>query len=158
MESPTSHLTDAYAERFPPLDEEAAKRLRAHHESVAFEHYLGMQQVTLRAGYCELALDNRPELGQQHGYVHGGVIGALVDTASGHAALTVVPEGHSAVTVEYKLNFLAPASGARLAARSAVVRRGRQMSVCRTDVLDQREDREVHCATALVTYMNVAPR
>ena len=156
--SQTDVMTASDAERFPPLEEEFEQRLLAHHRSVAFEHYLGLRPVAARAGYREMHLDNRPELGQQHGYFHGGVVGAIVDTVAGHTALTVAPLEHTAVTVEYKLNFLAPASGERLIGRGAVIRKGRQLTVCRVEVFDVRDGTETLCATALVTYINVAPR
>jgi len=62
-------------------------------------------------GYAEIALPYRDDLTQQKGYVHGGVIGMIADTACGYAAYSLMPASASLVTVEYKINILAPARG-----------------------------------------------
>ena len=65
----------------------------------------------------------------QHGFVHGGIVGTIADSAAGYAAMTVVPASASVLTVEYKLNLVAPADGQRLSARGQVVRPGRTLIV-----------------------------
>ena len=73
-------------------------------------------------------------VGQQHGFFHGGIIGAAGDTAGGYAALTVLPAGSEVLTLEYKINFLKPALGDSLAAEAMVLRAGRSVIVTRIDV------------------------
>src|SRR3954452_6238874 len=72
---------------------------------------IGARIVDVRPGYCAIALERRPEGAQQHGYVHAGIVGTIVDSAGGYAGYTLFPEESSVLTVEFKLNLLAPATG-----------------------------------------------
>lgn len=71
---------------------------------------------------------------QQHGYFHGGAIGAIGDSAGGYAALSLMPEGSEVVSVEYKINFIRPAVGEFLRASGQVLRAGRSLTVARVDI------------------------
>jgi len=95
---------------------------------------IGAELVELAPGYCAIAVTPRPELSQQHGYVHAGIVAALVDSAGGYAGFTLFPEDSSVLTVEYKLNLLAPAAGDRLVAEGFVVKPGRTLAVTRGEV------------------------
>lgn len=77
----------------------------------------GASITTLAPGRCTITLPYSEAVGQQHGFFHGGIIGAVGDTAGGYAALTVLPSGSEVLTLEYKINFLRPAAGALLMAR-----------------------------------------
>jgi uncharacterized protein (TIGR00369 family) len=85
-------------------------------------------------GYCAIELAPRPEVSQQHGYVHAGVMAAIVDSAGGYAGYTLFPEHSSVLTVEFKLNLLAPAAGDRLVAEGFVVKPGRTLAITRGEV------------------------
>ena len=76
----------------------------------------------------------RPELAQQHGYMHAGIVATLVDSAGGYAGFTEFPDGASVLSVEFKLNLLAPAKGDRLLAEGHVVKAGRSLVVTRGEV------------------------
>ena len=95
---------------------------------------IGASIVELRPGYCALAVAPRPELSQQHGYVHAGIVAALVDSAGGYAGLTRFPDNAAVLTVEFKINLLAPAKGDRLLAEGHVVKAGRSLVVTRGEV------------------------
>ena len=95
---------------------------------------IGAQIVALRPGYCAIAIKPRPEISQQHGYVHAGIVSAIVDTAGGYAGFTLFPENSSVLTVEFKLNLLAPAGGERLLAEGHVVKAGRTLAITRGEV------------------------
>jgi len=95
----------------------------------------------------------RDELTQQHNYFHAGVSGAIADSACGYAAYTLMPTGSSVLTVEYKLNLLAPAEGDELTARARVLRSGKTLKVCAADVYAMKNGKDVHCATMLATIM-----
>jgi uncharacterized protein (TIGR00369 family) len=97
-------------------------------------------------------------LTQQDGYFHGGVSGAIADSAAGYAAYSLTPPGTSVLSVEYKLNFVAPARGELLIARGQVIRAGRTLTVCRADVHVVRDGAEIICATLLSTIMALAPK
>jgi uncharacterized protein (TIGR00369 family) len=95
---------------------------------------IGADLVDVAPGYCAIALVPRPEVAQQHGYVHAGVVSAIVDSAGGYAGFTLFPADASVLTVEFKLNLLAPAAGERLVAEGFVVKPGRTLAVTRGEV------------------------
>jgi uncharacterized protein (TIGR00369 family) len=95
---------------------------------------IGARLETLRPGYCCLALTPRPETSQQHGYVHAGILATLVDSAGGYAGYTLFPADSSVLTVEFKLNLLAPAQGERIVAEGFVVKSGRTLTITRGEV------------------------
>jgi uncharacterized protein (TIGR00369 family) len=95
---------------------------------------VGAAIVDVAPGYCAIVLTPRPEVSQQHGYVHAGILATLVDSAGGYAAFTLFAEDSSVLTVEYKLNVLAPAQGARIVAEGFVVKPGRTLAITRGEV------------------------
>ena len=97
---------------------------------------IGASLTGVSAGKTEVSLPYRDDLTQQKGFVHGGIIGMIADTACGYAAYSLMPASASLVTVEYKINILAPARGA-LVARGEVVRTGRTLTVARAEVYAQ---------------------
>jgi uncharacterized protein (TIGR00369 family) len=92
-------------------------------------------------------------LTQQHNYFHAGVSGTVADSACGYAAYTLMPADSSVLTVEYKMNLLAPADGEELIARAKVLRSGKTLKICAADVFVRKNAAEVHCATMLATIM-----
>lgn len=126
----------------------------AHHilsnvKRQGFMIHVGAEVTELTRGGCELSVDRRPELLQQNGFFHGGVTAFLIDNATTIAAATV--KGQPALTAEYKLNLLSPASGERLICRARVVKPGRQVSVVAADVFCLIDGAEKHTATALAS-------
>jgi uncharacterized protein (TIGR00369 family) len=113
---------------------------------------IGASLGKVAAGKVEVALPWRDDLTQQKGFVHGGIVGMIADTACGYAAFSLMPAGCSLVTVEYKINILAPARGA-LVARGEVVRAGRTLTVTRGEVYS--EDGK-HVASMQQTLMMLA--
>ena len=140
-----------------PLEPAREQWIREHFARVAFNLHLGMEITVLGPGICETRLPWRPEWGQQHDFFHGGVLGAMADTTAGHAALSLIDLGRSAITVEYKINFVAPATGAWLVCRARVAKSGRTLSVMHADVFAEQGGQESLAATAIVTYLNLAP-
>ncbi len=116
----------------------------------------GAALVRLEPGVVEIALPYRQELAQQHGFLHGGVVTAVADSACGYAARTLMPPGSEVLSVEFKVNFLAPARGERFLARGTVLRAGRTLSVCRGEVLAYQHDEEQIVALMQATMMRVA--
>ena len=134
-----------------------AGRVAASFERQAFMGLLGARVALVEPGACDIELPFRPELAQQHGFFHGGVVGTLADNACGYASFTLAPADSSILTVEYKLNLMAPAAGAVLIARGRVIRPGRTLVVARADVSVRRPDGvEKTVATALATLMLMA--
>ncbi len=114
-----------------------------------FMALIGAELSGLARGSCTLAVDRRPELLQQHGFFHGGVTAFLVDNATTIAAAT--SRGQPALTAEYKLNLLSPATGERLICRAKVIKPGRQVAVVAADVFCVTDGVEKHTATALAS-------
>jgi uncharacterized protein (TIGR00369 family) len=94
---------------------------------------IGASLAAIEAGASEVRLPYRDDLTQQKGFVHGGIIGMIADTACGYAAYSLMPKTASLVTVEYKINILAPARGS-LVARGKVLKSGRTLTVARAEV------------------------
>ena len=108
-------------------DPEFADRVRA---SFAKQHAMDLIHATLpvvEPGLTEIHLPHWAGVEQQHGFVHGGVVGMIADSAAGYAAMTLVSASASVLTVEYKMNLVAPADGEKLIARGNVVRPGRTL-------------------------------
>lgn len=95
---------------------------------------IGAEITDVAPGYCAIALVPRPELAQQHGFVHAGIVGTIVDSAGGYAGFTLFPEDASVLTVEFKLNLLAPAKGDRIVAEGFVVKPGKSLAITRGEV------------------------
>jgi uncharacterized protein (TIGR00369 family) len=144
-------------QNFTPQDPKFAEKTRASFAQQGFMQTLGALMTVIEPGRCEIRVAFRPDLTQQDGYFHGGVSGAIADSASGYAAYSLTPPGTSVLSVEYKLNFVAPALGELLIARGQVIRAGRTLTVCRADVHVVRDGAEKICATLLSTIMALAP-
>lgn len=119
---------------FAAKDPDFEQRVRDSFARQRFMDTLGITMDTVEPGVCVLSMDFRPDLCQQHGYVHAGATTALADSAAGYAACSLMPPGSSVLTVEYKLNLLAPAAGWRFIARAVVEKPGRTLSVVRSEV------------------------
>jgi uncharacterized protein (TIGR00369 family) len=135
-----------------------AARVRESFARQRIMAFLGAELARIEAGYCEIELPFKDELCQQHGFFHGGVIGTIADSAGGYAGFSLMPEGASVLTVEYKLNLVAPADGECLVARGRVIKPGRTLVVSRADVTVRKNDRETLCATLLQTLMTMHGR
>ena len=140
---------------FVPRDPDYATRVRASFGRQQVMAWLGASLTHLTPGHCEITLPHRPELTQQHGYIHGGIIGTIGDTAAGYAAYTLMPHDASVLTVEYKMNIMAPGDGEFLIARGEVIRAGRALVIARADVFAVKAGKEIHCASLLQTLMTM---
>jgi uncharacterized protein (TIGR00369 family) len=108
---------------------------------------LGAKVTEVGEGRCQIEVPYSDEITQQQRYFHGAVAGAIADTAGGYAALTLAPEEREVVTVEYKINFVAPAWGEKLIARGEVLTPGRRLFVCKAEVFAvSAEGEETLCA------------
>jgi len=116
-----------------PADPHFASRIRSSFDRQKAMGLIGAALTKVEAGRVEVALPWRDDLTQQKGFIHGGIIGMIADTACGYAAFSLMPADCSLVTVEYKINILAPALGS-LVARGEVIRAGRTLTVARGEV------------------------
>ena len=111
----------------------------------------GAKVVEVGEGSCIIEVPFSGEVTQQERYFHGAVIGAVGDNAGGNAALTLAPPDREVLTVEYKVNFLAPGFGEKLIARGEVVTAGRRLFVCKAEVSAVDGGEERACAVVLQT-------
>jgi uncharacterized protein (TIGR00369 family) len=115
--------------------------------------HLGIEMLEVLPGFVELQVPFSETLTQQHGHFHGGVMGAIADSAAGYAAFTLTPPDSAVVSVEYKINMTAAGDGERLIARGTVKRAGRTLIVTSADVFVDKAGTQSLCATILQTIM-----
>jgi len=135
-----------------PVDPRFAARCRESFARQKAMTLIGARLTAVEPGATEIALPYRDDLTQQKGFVHGGIIGMIADTACGYSAFSLMPADCSLVTVEYKINILSPARGA-LVAKGDVVKPGRTLTVTRGEVYS--EDGK-HVASMQQTLMMLA--
>jgi uncharacterized protein (TIGR00369 family) len=123
---------------FIPVDAGYESRVRGSFARQGAMKLIGAELKEVAPGYCAIALAPRPEIAQQHGYVHAGVVTTIVDSAGGYAGFTLFPADSSVLTVEFKINLLAPAEGDRLIAEGFVVKPGRTLVITRGEVHAER--------------------
>ena len=123
-----------------PLDPDYAARVRTSFGRQQAMTLLGAEMTEVEPGMTEIVLPFREELTQQHGYVHAGIITAIVDSACGYAALSLMPPGVGVLIIEFKVNLLNPAAGGRFVAWGQVVKPGRTIVVCTGRVVAERAD------------------
>jgi uncharacterized protein (TIGR00369 family) len=117
-----------------PRDPNFQARVRDSFARQRMMHLLGAELTTVLPGQIEIVLPFRSELTQQHGYIHAAAVAAIADSACGYAALTLMEPAQEVLSVEFKVNLLAPAVGERFVAAGKVLRSGRTLSVCTAEV------------------------
>lgn len=116
-----------------------------------FSAAAGFRIVEVKTGYAELAMARRDDLVQFFGHFHGGVITALADQAAGIAVTSGLPKGRIGVTVEIKVNFLAPADGSEIVARARTLKMAGSIGVATVEVFSVKDTTETLCAFATAT-------
>jgi len=129
------------------------EKVRTSFRQQRIMNLIGAKLTKVEKGFCEIRLPYKIELTQQDKFVHAGIIGTIADSAGGYAAYTMMEEGASVLTVEYKLNLLAPATGDIFIARSKVVKAGKTITVCNSEVFARTGKKEKLCATATITLI-----
>ncbi len=119
---------------------------------------IGASLVRVEPGEVDIELRARDDLTQQHGFLHAGVLASAADSACGYAALSLMPPGAAVLSVEFKINMLAPAAGDRIVARGRVIRAGKTVTVCWGDVTAYSSGGEKLVATMVATMMTVHGR
>ena len=117
-----------------------------------FSSLLGAELLEFTAATAVLRVAVRPELKQQHGFVHGGVISYLADNALTYAGGGALG-GAGVVTSEFKINYLRPAIGESLVAYATVIHAGKSQAVCRCDIFVNDDTGKKLCATAQGTIV-----
>jgi len=140
---------------FEAKDPDFETRVRESFARQTLMQTMGARLARVAAGEVEIEMGYRGDLCQQHGFVHAGVVTAIVDSACGYAAMTLTPAGSDILTIEYKINFMSPAAGERFVGRGRVTRPGRQVTVCAGDVVAIDGGKEKTIATMLATMITL---
>lgn len=143
---------------FTPRAPDFERRVR---DSFAKQHVMrtiGAQLDDVAPGSVTVRLPFRADLTQQHGYLHAGIATTVLDSACGYAALSLMAADRDVVSVEFKINLLAPAAGSHFLARGRVLRSGRTLTICAADLMAVSEEGERLVATMLGTMMAVGER
>ena len=143
---------------FEAKDPDFAERVRKSFDAQGIMDHIGATLTLIEPGVCEIELPYSDAVSQQHGFFHGGVIGTIADSAGGYAAFGLMDAEDGILTVEYKLNLMAPADGDLLVARGQVVRAGRTLTVARAEVGVVKNGVEVACAAMQQTLMRIVGR
>ena len=141
-----------------PRDPDFERRVRESFVRQRFMATLGATLDVVRAGEVHIGFTHREELTQQHGYLHAGVLASVADSACGYAALSLMDADAAVLSVEFKINMLAPAVGERFLAVGRVVRSGRTITVCTADVSADQGGAIVQGALMQATMMAVRGR
>ena len=143
---------------FEAKDPDFAERVRKSFDAQGIMDHIGATLTLIEPGVCEIELPYSDAVSQQHGFFHGGVIGTIADSAGGYAAFGLMDAEDGILTVEYKLNLMAPAAGDLLVARGQVVRAGRTLTGARAEVGVVKNGVEVACAAMQQTLMRIIGR
>ena len=141
-----------------PADPAFEQRTRDSFAKQGIMGLLGASMDEVAPGRVQISLPFRPDLSQQHGFFHAGVISTVADSAGGYAGFTLFPADAGVLTVEFKINLLAAADGERAIAVGEVIRSGRTLTVCRLDAWVEKNGQRVHCATGMQTLMTLVGR
>jgi uncharacterized protein (TIGR00369 family) len=146
-------VSAAHGPRLAPKDPAYEARVRESFARQGYMATLGVTITLIAPGEVHLALPFAPQLCQQNGFVHAGAIASVADSASGYAAYTLAPPDTDVLAVEFKLNLLAPARGEGFIACARVLRAGRTLTVCQTDVFATGAGERTLIATMLSTVI-----
>jgi uncharacterized protein (TIGR00369 family) len=141
-----------------PPDPDYASRVRASFDRQPAMATIGARLTHVAPGEVDIELPFRADLTPQHGFIPAGIVSTILDSACGYAAFTLMPVDAAVLSIEFKVNLLAPAQGERIIARGRVVRAGRTISVCSGDAFAVRDGQERHVATMTGTMMTVIGR
>lgn len=141
-----------------PRDPDYEARVRRSFAKQRVMETIGARLVRVAPGEVDIELPFREDLTQQDGFLHAGIVGTVLDSAAGYAAFTLMPADAGVLSIEFKVNLLAPARGERVIARARVVRAGRTITVCTADAFAVQDGAERHVSTMTATMMTVAVR
>jgi uncharacterized protein (TIGR00369 family) len=149
------HTARPASSTFEPRNPEWEAAVRQSFVRQKVMHLLGAEMGALTPGHCEIRLPFRDDLTQQNGYFHAGITATIVDSAGGYAGYSLMPPGADVLSVEFKLNLLAPADGEFLVAEGQVLKSGRNLVITRGEVYAIKNGKATHCATMQQTLMTM---
>jgi uncharacterized protein (TIGR00369 family) len=133
------------------------KKVRDSFARQTFMTTIGAEMTSVGRGSVEIRFPFSSTLTQQNGFVHAGAVTSIMDSACGYAAMSVSAEEADVLSVEFKVNLLAPGVGESFVARAAVKRAGKRLVICTADAFAINRGQEKLIATMLATMMNIDP-
>jgi len=140
---------------FQPRDPNYQQKVQDSFDEQRFMDHIGAQLTEVRPGYCEIRVPFQESLTQQNGFFHAGVISTIADNTAGYAAFSLMTEKASVLTVEIKLNLLSPGKGDMLIGRGQVLKSGKTLTVCRSDLFVVQNGEEKLCAAGQSTLIQL---
>ena len=141
--------------QFQPQTPNYKQKVKESFDRQQFMHFINAELVDVQPGYCEIHVPYNKNLTQQHGFFHAGIVSTLADNAAGYAAFSLMAEDASILTVEFKLNLMSPGDGELLIGRSNVLKYGRTLTICRSEVFVVKNGVEKLCAAAQSTLIEL---
>ena len=140
---------------FEPKYEGFKKKVEESFSRQQFMKLLNAKLIDVQPGFCEIHIPYDQKLTQQHGFFHAGIISTIADNAAGYAAFSLMEEDSTILSVEFKLNIMAPGDGEVLIGRSNVLKNGRTLTICRSEVYILKNGEEKLCAASQTTLMEL---
>ena len=138
---------------FKVVDKNFVQRVKKSFDQQGFMSFIGAELLKVENGYCEIRIPYSIHLSQQDGFFHAGIITTIADNAAGYAAYSLMDSSSSILTVELKINFIAPAKGKYLIAKARVIKNGKTLTVCQSEVFSEAEDKP--CAITQTTLIEL---
>lgn len=119
---------------------------------------LGITLEKIKPGRIELRMPYNEAYTQQHGFLHAGIVSTALDSACGYAAFSLMPKEAAVLSIEYKINLLAPAKGETFVFIGKVLKPGRTVSVCLSEAYSEHSGKRKLVAQMTGTMMTVIGR
>lgn len=143
---------------FQPKDKDYQNKITDSFNRQQFMQLIGAELIAVQPGFCEIHLPYRPDLTQQHGFFHAGIISTIADNAAGYAGFSLMDKNSTVLTVEFKLNLMSPGDGEKLIGKAHVLKYGRTLTICRSEVFVVKNGVEKLCAAGQATLIELVNR
>jgi len=140
---------------FIPKDKDFVTKVADSFTRQKFMGHINAKLFKVEPGFCEIHIPYNANITQQHSFFHAGIVGTIADNAAGYAAFSLMNKNSSILTVEFKLNLIAPADGELLIGRSNVLKYGKTLTICRSDVFIVKGGVEKLCAASQSTLIEL---
>jgi len=143
---------------FVPKFRDYKKKVEESFRRQGFMSLINARLVEVKPGFCEIHIPYDITLTQQHGFFHAGIISTLADNSAGYAGFSLMEENSSILTVEFKLNLMSPGDGDLLIGRSKVLKNGKTLTVCTSEIYIVKNGEEKLCAASQSTLIELKNR
>ncbi len=140
---------------FTPKDNDFASKVKNSFAEQKFMSFINAELVKIEPGICEIHIPYNKNITQQNSFFHAGIVGTIADNSAGYAAFSLMNKDSSILTVEFKMNLISPADGELLIGRGNVLKYGRTLTVCRSDVFIVKDGIEKLCAASQSTLIEL---